>query len=69
MDVAIVAVVVLVVSVIFTTLSVCWIKSRWIVQLMNEKFKAIWKEVVLTQFKVLSKHFPGGSEENRRRPQ
>jgi hypothetical protein len=29
----------------------------------------MWKEVVVVQFKVLSRRFPGGAEENHEEPQ
>jgi hypothetical protein len=33
---------------------------------MNNELEMMWKEVVMTKFKVhlLSRHFPGGTEEN-----
>lgn len=31
---------------------------------MNRHFERIWKEVIMDYFKVLSWHFPGGTEEN-----
>jgi hypothetical protein len=35
---------------------------------MNNKLEGIWKEAVMAQFKVLSHHLPGGTEENQEKP-
>jgi hypothetical protein len=32
---------------------------------MTCELERMWKEEVVTKFKVLSRHFPGGTEENR----
>jgi hypothetical protein len=32
--------------------------------MVSDKFEGMWKEAVVTQFKVLYRHFHGGSEEN-----
>jgi hypothetical protein len=32
-------------------------------------WKGAWKEAVMTEFKVLSRHSPGGTEENHEKPQ
>lgn len=32
-------------------------------RVMNNELKTIWKEVVVTLFKLLSRHFPGRAEE------
>jgi hypothetical protein len=33
---------------------------------MNNELKAIWKEAVLDEFKALSWHLPGGTQEDHR---
>jgi hypothetical protein len=37
--------------------------------IMNNNLERIWKEAVLAQFKVLSRHLPGSTEENHKEPQ
>jgi hypothetical protein len=36
---------------------------------MNNELERIWKEVVMVEFKVLSQHVPGGTEEDHEKPQ
>jgi hypothetical protein len=36
----------------------------WIWWLMNDELKRIWKEEVVVLFKVISRHLPGGTENN-----
>jgi hypothetical protein len=50
-----------------TTLSVRptrLIQLRMRTWLMNNKLESLWKEMVVTQFKVLSRHLFGGTEVN-----
>jgi hypothetical protein len=35
---------------------------------MNDKLEIMWKEVVVTYFKVLSWHLLGGMEKNHKKP-
>jgi hypothetical protein len=32
---------------------------------MNDELEMVWKEAVVAYFKVLSRHFPGGTDENQ----
>jgi hypothetical protein len=34
--------------------------------IVNDELEKIWKEAVMTKFKVLSWYLPGGSEENHK---
>jgi hypothetical protein len=34
------------------------------IRLMNNELEGMWKEVIVTQFEVLSQHFPGETEES-----
>jgi hypothetical protein len=36
---------------------------------VNDELERMWKEAVVALFKVLSRHLPGGSEENHEKPQ
>jgi hypothetical protein len=32
---------------------------------MNDKLERVWKEAVVAYFKVISRHLPGGTDENQ----
>jgi hypothetical protein len=34
-----------------------------------DELERIWKEAVMTQFKVLSQHLPGETDKNHKKPQ
>jgi hypothetical protein len=36
---------------------------------MINELGGMWKEVVMAEFKVLFRHFPGGTDENHEKPQ
>jgi hypothetical protein len=35
---------------------------------VNDELKRMWKEAFIAEFKVLTWHFPGGTEENHEKP-
>jgi hypothetical protein len=35
---------------------------------VDDQFERMWKKAVVAQFKVLSRHYPGGTEENQEKP-
>jgi hypothetical protein len=35
---------------------------------VSDELERMWKEAVMAYFKVLSRHFPGGTEENHEKP-
>jgi hypothetical protein len=50
-----------------TTLSVA--QTLWRRMIKNNELQRMQKEVIVAYFKVLSRHLPGGTEENRRKHQ
>jgi hypothetical protein len=36
---------------------------------MNDELRRMWKETVVTYFKILFQNFPGGTEETHTKPQ
>jgi hypothetical protein len=38
-----------------------------IARLINNELERMWKEAIVAKFKVLSRHLPGGTEENHKK--
>jgi hypothetical protein len=38
-------------------------------RLINNELQTVWKEAILTEYKMLLHHLPGGTEEKHEKPQ
>jgi hypothetical protein len=56
-------------SIAHSVLPIGYKQGRMIRWLVNNKLKNMWKKAVITQFKLLSRHFPGGPEKNHKNTQ